>query len=72
MGTLSRTNPQGLTILILCSIFAGLAVITVGLRLWSRRLKKQKLCLNDYSVLIALVLLGDRAFGSSSLTDPLT
>ena len=55
MGALSQTNPRGLTILIICSVFGGLAIFAVCLRLWSRKLKRQQLCLNDYSVLIALV-----------------
>ena len=55
MGNLSQNNPQGFTILITCSVFAGLAVIAVVLRLWSRKIRKAKLCLNDYAILVALV-----------------
>ena len=47
----------GVALLALCSIFELLAITAVGLRLWSRKIKKVGLFVNDYAILVALVRL---------------
>lgn len=41
-------------ILVVCIVFWILAVIAVGLRVWSRRIKGIGLCFNDHAIFIAL------------------
>lgn len=55
MGSLSTRNPQGTKVMAVSFLFLGIATAAVGLRLWSRKLKKTSLGLNDYAILTALV-----------------
>ena len=40
---------------VIISVFAGLATVTVALRLWARRMKNMSLELSDYFVIFGLV-----------------
>ncbi len=55
MGSLSEDNPQGLMVVVVCSVFTFLATVSTALRLWSRRIKRVTLRFNDYTILAALV-----------------
>ena len=47
---------------VIISVFSGLATVTVGLRLWARKMKNMSLELNDYLIILGLVratLFGD-------------
>ena len=46
---------QNVQLIILCSVFLALAIVTVGLRLFTRRIKRTKLRINDYLIIVALV-----------------
>lgn len=48
-------NPQGATYFIVCSVFQGITLLTITLRLWSRYIQRTALQLNDYAILAALV-----------------
>ena len=48
-------NAYGYTILFCGWIFAVLGAVAVGLRIWSRWLRKQSLMLNDWFAVTALV-----------------
>lgn len=50
-----EVSPRAIKIIILCVIFLALATTAVGLRIWARRIKGSLLCLNDYTILAALV-----------------
>ena len=41
--------------IVIISVFSGLATVTVGLRLWARRIKNMSLELNDYFIILGLV-----------------
>lgn len=44
------------TTLIICGYtFLGLATIAIGIRLWSRKIQRQALMLNDYAAMLAWV-----------------
>lgn len=51
----ARDGSNIIGILVVCNVFWVIAVIAVGLRIWSRRIKKIRLCTNDYAIFIALV-----------------
>jgi len=53
----------GVNLIIVDVIFFALAVVAVGLRLWARRIMKTRLCLNDYAIILALVLRAFPAWG---------
>ena len=55
MGSLSKDNPQGLMVVVICTVFTILAAASTILRLWSRRIKRARLRTNDYAILAALV-----------------
>ena len=52
MTALPRQNVQ---LIVLCSVFLVLAIVAVGLRLITRRIKHTALVLNDYLIVWALV-----------------
>ena len=54
-GIPSKGDGQGVMLVALSVIFLALGLIAVALRLWSRRLMKARLGLNDYLVLLAMV-----------------
>lgn len=42
--------------LVICGYtFLGLATIAIGIRLWSRKIQRQALMLNDYAAMLAWV-----------------
>ena len=45
----------GIAIIVCGWLFQAIAAVAVALRVWARRLKKQKLVLNDYLAFAALV-----------------
>ncbi|CAN8100574.1 unnamed protein product [Discula destructiva] len=47
--------PDAVQLLIICWVFTPLAIIAVGLRLWARRINRQKLVFNDWAIIAALV-----------------
>lgn len=47
--------PKGLNLVILSITFELMAILAVILRIYSRRLKKKSLQLNDYAIIVALV-----------------
>ena len=53
-STLSR-NPAGTMLIIVLSVFLFFDLLVVGLRLWARRIKKKKLALNDWAIILSLV-----------------
>ena len=50
-------DSQGRMLIVVVTVFEAFAITAVVLRLWSRRLKKTSLLLNDYLVLLALVFM---------------
>ena len=53
-------NRQGRTYFAVACVFQGIAVLAIAARLWSKRIVRLSLQLNDFAILIALV----RHFGS--------
>lgn len=51
----SSGDEQGVMLVSVSTVFLGLAVIAVAMRLWSSHLKKRSLNSNDYLILLALV-----------------
>jgi hypothetical protein len=49
-------SKEGIGTIVLCVVFGGLAIAATTLRIWSRRLKRTTLVLNDYAAVIALVV----------------
>ena len=45
----------GIAVIAIDAVFLTLAAVALALRLWSRRINGQSLCLNDYAVLLAWV-----------------
>ena len=54
---LSPSNGQamGTINIAINSVFLGLAAVAVGIRIWSRRIQRHVLALNDYAVILAWV-----------------
>jgi hypothetical protein len=48
-------NPRGLTLICIETVFLALDLVVVVLRFWSRRIKRTRLGLNDYTIALALV-----------------
>ncbi|MCJ1423149.1 hypothetical protein MMC29_001030 [Sticta canariensis] len=55
---LAETNPAGVRLIVIEALFYGLAIGAVGLRIWSRRLKRRALGLDDYAVVVGLIFTG--------------
>ena len=53
---LRQENPEGVSILIVCSVFAALATLGVAMRFRSRMMLRQQLALSDYTIIAALIL----------------
>lgn len=45
----------GVDLVVCCTVFSVLAIIAVALRVWARSLKKSRLQLTDYLIIIGLV-----------------
>ena len=45
----------GIAVIVVDAVFLSLAAVALALRVWSRRIKGQRLCFNDYAVLAAWV-----------------
>jgi hypothetical protein len=50
-----KGNSQGTTCIVVFAIFQFLAVVAYALRIWSRRINRIGLALNDYLITTALV-----------------
>ncbi|MCJ1444783.1 MAG: hypothetical protein MMC23_005285 [Stictis urceolatum] len=50
-------NPKGTNLIVIESIFIFLDVLAVGARLWARQIKRKPLEFNDYSIVIALIVM---------------
>lgn len=48
-------NALGTLGTIIYSLFLGLAAIAIGIRLWSRKIQRHRLSLNDYAAVLAWV-----------------
>ena len=46
---------MGITTNVIDAVFLGLATIAVGIRLWSRKIQRYSLVLNDYAAILAWV-----------------
>ena len=56
MGLIPSTGDEkGVMLVSVSTVFLGLAVLAVTMRIWSRHLKKRSLNLNDYLILLSLV-----------------
>ena len=55
MTALLSENTTGARLIVILTIFVFLDILTVGLRLWARRIKKKKLALNDWAIIAGLV-----------------
>lgn len=53
--TPTRGDGLGITAVVLDTLFLGLAAVAVGIRLWSRKIQKLGLSLNDYAAALAWV-----------------
>lgn len=53
----AKNNPLGVTVLVLDSFFLTLAAAALAVRITSRKLQGLQLCLNDYTALLAWVML---------------
>jgi hypothetical protein len=52
-------SKEGIGTIVLCVVFEVLAIAAMMLRIWSRRLKRTTLVINDYAAVIALVVILD-------------
>ncbi|KAL8903531.1 MAG: hypothetical protein Q9207_003865 [Kuettlingeria erythrocarpa] len=48
-------SQRGTALIVVCTIFDFLAIAAVALRLWSRRIKKVRLMVNDYAMIVGLI-----------------
>ena len=53
--TSSHGGAMGITLIAVGSVFLGLATVAIGVRLWSRKIQRHSLLLNDYAAVIAWV-----------------
>ena len=51
----SRGHDMGIVLIVVNTIFLGFASVAVGIRLWSRKIQRHRLVLNDYAALLAWV-----------------
>lgn len=49
------SNPTGIAVLAVSSVGIFVALVAVGFRIWARRLKKKRLNLGDYLIIVAWV-----------------
>lgn len=48
-------NDMGIAVVVLDTLFLGLAAVAIGIRLWSRKIQNHGLALNDYAAVLAWV-----------------
>ena len=48
-------NTLEITLVAVSAVFLSLATIAIGIRLWSRRIQRCSLVLNDYAAIVAWV-----------------
>ena len=53
--SVSHRLPINITYVIIANVFLGLATLAVGIRLWSRKIQRQSLLLNDYTAILGWV-----------------
>lgn len=55
--SLSATHGNSINIIyiVIADVFLGLATLAVGIRLWSRKIQRQSLVLNDYTAILGWV-----------------
>ena len=46
---------MGVILVVITNVFLGLATIAVSIRLWSRKIQRNGLFLNDYAAMLAWV-----------------
>lgn len=51
----SHGDAMGITVIVINSVFLGLAAVAVGMRLWSRKIQRHGLFLNDYASVLSWV-----------------
>ncbi|KAF6232640.1 hypothetical protein HO173_009079 [Letharia columbiana] len=49
----SHGDAMGITVIVINSVFLGLAAVAVGMRLWSRKIQRHGLFLNDYASVLS-------------------
>ena len=55
MNALPRQNTPDTALIAISAVFVILDILTVGLSLWGRRIKKKTLDLNDSAIIVGLV-----------------
>ena len=64
----TATIALGKRAIIIEAVTLALAILSLSLRLWARKINKRSLCLNDYLIVLALVdIHSGRPSGSESL-----
>ena len=53
--SISHGVGMGIAIFVNGIVFLGLATVAVGIRLWSRKIQRHNLVLNDYAAMLAWV-----------------
>lgn len=53
--SLSHGDALGITLIVIADVFMGLATLAVGIRLWSRKIQRHSLVLNDYAAILGWV-----------------
>lgn len=51
----SHGDALGIMLIVISSVFLGLAAFAVAIRLWSRKIQRHGLFLNDYAAVLAWV-----------------
>ena len=51
----SHGDAMGIDVIIVTNVFWGLATVAVGIRLWSRKIQRHGLLMNDYAAILAWV-----------------
>ena len=53
--SISHGDGMGIATIVIDTVFLGLATVAVGIRLWSRKIQRHSLVLNDYAAMLAWV-----------------
>ena len=53
--SISHGDGIGITTIVIDDLLLGLATVAVGIRLWSRKIQRHSLVLNDYAAMFAWV-----------------
>lgn len=51
----SHGDALGIILIVISSVFLGLTTIAISIRLWSRKIQRNSLVLNDYTAMLAWV-----------------